>query len=69
MDTKLKLNKEVIATLNDDSMNRVEGGAAAKTYNLDATCASGWVPGYLIESQCICMESGLNKSCTCHDDM
>jgi hypothetical protein len=24
--TKLKLNKEVIAKLNDDSMNRVEGG-------------------------------------------
>ena len=26
METKLKLNKEVIAKLNDDSMNRVEGG-------------------------------------------
>ena len=27
MNTKLKLNKEVIAQLNDDSMNNVVGGA------------------------------------------
>jgi hypothetical protein len=32
MERKLKLNKEVIAQLNDDNMNRVLGGDAMVTY-------------------------------------
>jgi len=34
---KLKLNKEVIATLTNDSMRRVEGGAA-DTFTVTCTC-------------------------------
>ena len=41
METKLKLNKEVIATLNDDSMNRVEGGDAAVTPLFTTGCTDG----------------------------
>jgi len=32
---KLNLNKEVIATLNDDSMNRVKGGGVCATFEAD----------------------------------
>ena len=39
MDTKLKLNKEVIATLNDDSMNRVKGGGECRPHTDTCTCA------------------------------
>ena len=38
MDTKLKLNKEVIAQLNDDSMNRVQGGVECKPHTDTCTC-------------------------------
>ena len=52
MDKKLNLNKEVIATLNDDSMNRVEGGATAPTNNVfHTTCYSADIMG---DSYCIC---------------
>jgi hypothetical protein len=38
MNKKLKLNKEVIAQLTDDSMNRVHGGGENRTYTDTCTC-------------------------------
>ena len=38
MNKKLSLNKEVIATLSNDSMNRVKGGDACVTNTMSCTC-------------------------------
>jgi len=65
---KLKLNKEVIATLNDDSMRRVEGGEAAITYNMyQNACAS--LPYAGAESFCVCHESEMKTRCLGQGDL
>ena len=56
MDKKLNLNKEVIATLNDDSMNRVKGGEAISLNMWHPGCFSA--PHNIGEdSYCICKEN------------
>jgi len=54
---KLNLNKEVIAKLNDDSMNRVEGGQNVQTYYEKFFCASAQDG----ESYCFCLDSAYTR--------
>jgi len=69
MNRKLSLNKEVIATLNNDSMNQVRGGEAQHTYGYDVGCSSAIVMAG--DSRCVCKVYA-DSACdvvTCHNEV
>ena len=57
MNEKLKLNKEVVAQLTDDSMNRIEGGGAVTFTNTctgQPTCIQTGMCDQNHQSFCAC---------------
>jgi len=65
---KLNLNKEVIAKLNDDSMNRVEGGNNAATIKPEVSkCVECTLMGDGPDSRCVCVHEDFDTANTCMD--